>query len=716
MKGNGKKILIVLTIAVLVTLFFAFDLQRYLTLSELKARQEAFQQFYAANKTLTLGLYFVFYVIVIALSLPGAAVMTLAGGALFSFLPAVIVVSFASTIGSTLAFLVSRFLLRDWVQARFRERLKTVNAGIERDGHFYLFTLRLVPIFPLFMINLVMGLTPMRTLTFYWVSQLGMLPGTAVYVNAGAQLGQIESLGGILSPELIFSFALLGIFPLLARKGVDIMQKRRSLKDFPKPESFDYNVVVLGAGSAGLVSAYIAAAVKAKVALIEKDKMGGDCLNTGCVPSKALIRSARILAYGRRAAEFGLHKSEIHFNFAEVMERVQKVIKKVEPHDSVERYTELGVECIKGEARITSPYTVQVGDRTLTTRNIIVATGAEPFVPPIPGLDQVDYLTSDNLWQLRELPRRLVVLGGGPIGCEITQAFARFGAQVTQVEMAPQLMGREDPEVATFVRERFELEGVRVLTDHTATEVQVKDQEKILVCEHQGQKVEVPFDAILVAVGRRPRTTGFGLEELGVRLSQRGTIEVDPFLRTNFPNIFCAGDVAGPYQFTHTAAHQAWYAAVNALFGDFRKFRADYRVIPWCTFTDPEVARVGLNEVEAREQNIDHEITRFELAELDRAIAEGEDRGWIKVITPPGQDKILGVTIVGTHAGDLLAEYILAMKHGLGLNKILGTIHPYPTLAEANKMAAGEWKKAHVPEKLLAWVEKYHAWRRGQKG
>ncbi|KIH75908.1 dihydrolipoamide dehydrogenase [Geoalkalibacter ferrihydriticus] len=713
MTGNGKKILILLAIAILVTLFFVFDLQRYLTLTELKARQEAFQQFYAANRFLTLGAYFLFYILVTALSLPGAAVMTLAGGALFGFLPALIVVSFASTIGATLAFLVSRFLLRDWVQSKFGKRLKALNAGIEKDGGFYLFTLRLVPIFPFFVINLAMGLTPMRTLTYYWVSQLGMLPGTAVYVNAGTQLGQIETLGGILSPQLLLSFALLGIFPLIARKGVDFMQKRRTLKDFPKPKKFDYNIVVLGAGSAGLVSAYIAAAVKAKVALIEKDKMGGDCLNTGCVPSKALIRSAKMLAYGRRAAEFGLQKSQTHFDFAEVMERVQRVVKKVEPHDSVERYTELGVECIKGEARITSPYTVQVGERTLTTRNIIVATGAEPFVPPIPGLDQVDYLTSDNLWQLRELPKRLVVLGGGPIGCEMTQAFARFGAQVTQVEMAAQLMSREDADVAAFVRERFEAEGVRVLTEHAAKEVQVKAQEKILVCEHQGQKVEVPFDAILVAVGRRARTTGFGLEELGVRLSERGTIDTDPFLRTNFPNILCAGDVAGPYQFTHTAAHQAWYAAVNALFGEFKKFRADYSVIPWCTFTDPEVARVGLNEAEARDQNIEHEVTVFELAELDRAIAESEDHGWIKIITPPGKDKILGVTIVGTHAGDLLAEYILAMKHGLGLNKILGTIHPYPTLAEANKMAAGEWKKAHVPEKLLTWVEKFHAWRRG---
>ncbi|WP_305042201.1 FAD-dependent oxidoreductase [Geoalkalibacter sp.] len=713
MKGNGKKILIILAIAILVTLFFVFDLQRFLTLTELKAHQEAFQQFYAANRLLTLGAYFIFYILVTALSLPGAAVMTLAGGALFGFLPALIVVSFASTIGATLAFLVSRFLLRDWVQGKFGKRLKALNAGIEKDGGFYLFTLRLVPIFPFFVINLAMGLTPMRTLTYYWVSQVGMLPGTAVYVNAGTQLGQIETLGGILSPSLLLSFALLGIFPLLARKGVDIMQKRRTLKNFPKPPKFDYNIVVLGAGSAGLVSAYIAAAVKAKVALIEKDKMGGDCLNTGCVPSKALIRSAKMLAYGRRAVEFGLRKTESDFDFAEVMERVQRVVKKVEPHDSVERYTQLGVECIKGAAHITSPYSVQVGERTLTTRTIIVATGAEPFVPPIAGLDQVDYLTSDNLWKLRELPKRLVVLGGGPIGCEMTQAFARFGAQVTQVEMAPQIMGREDADVAAFVRERFEAEGVRVLTEHAAKEVRVEDGEKILVCEHQGEKVALPFDALLVAVGRRARTSGFGLEELGVRLSERGTIETDPFLRTNFPNIFCAGDVAGPYQFTHTAAHQAWYASVNALFGDFKTFRADYRVIPWCTFTDPEVARVGLNEAEAHEQGIDHEVTRFELEELDRAIAEGEDHGWIKVITPPGKDKILGVTIVGTHAGDLLAEYILAMKHGLGLNKILGTIHPYPTLAEGNKMAAGEWKKAHVPEKLLAWVEKYHAWRRG---
>jgi dihydrolipoamide dehydrogenase len=713
MKGKAAKVVLVILIAALVGAFFVFDLGQYLTLDYLKARQQDFQQFYAANRALTLGAYFIIYVVVTALSLPGAAIMTLAGGALFGFLPALIVVSFASTIGATLAFLVSRFLLRDWVQARFGERLRAINAGVEKEGAFYLFTLRLVPIFPFFVINLAMGLTPLRTLPFYWISQIGMLPGTAVYVNAGSQLGQIQSLSGIISPELLLSFALLGVFPLIARKGVDVVKSRRVLKDFSKPKKFDYNVVVIGAGSAGLVASYIAAAVKAKVALIEKHKMGGDCLNTGCVPSKALIRSARMLSYFRRAGEFGIEKARVDFDFSAVMDRVHRVIGKVEPHDSVERYTSLGVDCLKGAAKISSPWTVEVSGRTLATRAIVVATGASPFVPPIEGLDKIDVLTSENLWQLRELPKRLVVLGGGPIGCEMTQAFARFGSDVTQVEMGPRIMPREDEDVSDFIRRRFEAEGVRVLTGHAAKEVRIEDGRKVLICEKYGSPVEVEFDAILVAVGRKANTSGFGLEELGVRIEKRGTIEADPFLRTNFPSIFCAGDVAGPYQFTHTAAHQAWYAAVNALFGQLKKFRADYSVIPWCTFTDPEVARVGLSEAEAKEKETDFEVTRFELKELDRAIAEGEEHGWIKVLTPPGKDKILGATIVGSHAGDLLAEFVLAMKQGLGLNKILGAIHSYPTLAEANKMAAGAWKKQHVPEKLLSWVERYHAWRRG---
>ncbi len=688
-------------------------MHNYLTLTEFKARQVSFAEFYAANQMMTIAIYFILYVVVTALSLPGAAVMTLAGGALLGFSTALVTVSFASTIGATLAFLVSRFLLRDWVQGKFGDKLKAINEGVEREGPFYLFTLRLVPLFPFFVINLVMGLTPMRPLAYYWVSQLGMLPGTAVYVNAGTQLGQIESAAGILSPGILLSFVLLGIFPLIAKRIIDVLKRRKAFAGWDKPKKFDYNLVAIGAGSGGLVSAYIAAAVKAKVALIEKDKMGGDCLNTGCVPSKALIRSAKMVSYARRAEEFGFKSGQFEYDFAEVMERVQRVIEKVEPHDSIERYTELGVECHTGTATITSPWTVEVNGQTLTTRNIIIATGARPFVPPIKGLDKIDYLTSDNLWSLRENPGRLIVLGGGPIGSEITQAMARLGAEVTQVEMLPCIMSREDPEVSAYVQQQFEKDGIKVLTGHAAKEVVQEEGQDILLCDADGETVRIPFDRILIAVGRRPNITGFGLEELGVEIAKQGTVAVDPLLRTNFPNIFAVGDVAGPYQFTHTAAHMAWYAAVNALFGDVKSFKVDYSVIPWATFTDPEVARVGLSEDEAKVQGIAYEVTRYGIDDLDRAIADSEDHGWIKVLTKPCSDKLLGVTIVGSHAGDLLAEYVLAMKHGLGLNKILGTIHTYPTMSEANKAVAGEWKKAHAPEKLLAWVEKYHSWRRG---
>jgi dihydrolipoamide dehydrogenase len=713
MKINHSKLILVLLIIALAIAFFAFDLGRYFTLSNLKAQQASFAQYYARNAASTLLIYFGVYVTVTALSLPGATIMTLAGGALLGLGVGTLVVSFASSIGATLAFLVSRFILRDSVQKRFGDKLGAINQGVRKDGAFYLFTLRLVPIFPFFIINLVMGLTPIRALVFYIVSQLGMLPGTLVYVNAGTQLAQIDSLKGILSPGLIISFVLLGIFPLMAKKIIAFIRSRRVYAKWPRPARYDYNMVVIGAGSAGLVAAYVAAAVKAKVALIEKHKMGGDCLNTGCVPSKALIRSAKMLAYARRAREFGFQSSRIDYDFAEVMERVQGIVKKVEPHDSVQRYTALGVEVIQAQARITSPFTVEADGRILTTRSIVVATGARPFVPPIKGLDRVAFLTSDNVWQLRQRPARLVVLGGGPIGAELTQTFARLGSRVTQVEMMDRIMMREDEDVSELIKQKFEAEGVRVLTGHKAKEVRTNGDQKVLICENAQGEVTIEFDQILVAVGRAANTKGFGLEELGVTLRPNGTIETNGLLQTNFPNIYCSGDVAGPYQFTHTAAHQSWYAAVNALFGKFKTFSADYSVIPWATFTDPEVARVGLNIQEAKAKNIAFEMTDYKIDDLDRAIADGEDHGFVRVLTRPGTDKILGVTIVGAHAGDIISEYILAMKHKLGLNKIMGTIHIYPTQAEANKYAAGAWKKSHAPEKLLNWIQRYHGWMRG---
>lgn len=712
MKSSTKKIILLVTIAALVVVFLTFDLGQYLTLDYLKAQREGLIQYYADNQFATIAIYFVVYVTVTALSLPGALIMTLAGGAVFGVLVGTVIISFASTIGATLAFLVSRFILREYVQNKFSDKLKAINKGIEKEGAFYLFTLRLIPLFPFFIINMVMGLTPLRTFKYFVVSQIGMLPGTIVYVNAGSQLAGIDSLSGILSPGLLLSFILLGVFPLIAKKIIDYFKSRKYIKRYKKPNSFDYNIVVIGAGSAGLVSAYIAAVVKAKVALIEKNQMGGDCLNTGCVPSKALIRSAKMLSYAKRATDFGFKNSTVEYEFSDVMDRVQRVIKKIEPHDSVERYSSLGVECISGSAKILTPYEVEVNGKTLTTKNIVIATGARPVVPDIEGIDKIDYLTSDTIWSLRQRPETLAVLGGGPIGSELAQAFARLGVKVTIIDRASRVLSREDEEVSEMVMKSFRKDGITILTSHAAKRFKVTGDKKILICEHQQQEIEVEFDQILIALGRKANTSGFGLEDLQIQTTSRGTVEIDAFLRTNYPNIYACGDVAGPYQFTHTAAHQAWYVAVNALFSPFKKFRVNYSVIPWATFTDPEVAQVGLNESEAKRQAIPYEVTRYGVDDLDRAIADDEDHGVIKVLTVPGKDKILGVTIVAAHAGDLITEFVTAMTHGLGLNKILATIHIYPTMAEANKFAAGVWKNAHKPEKLLRWMERLHAWQR----
>jgi pyruvate/2-oxoglutarate dehydrogenase complex dihydrolipoamide dehydrogenase (E3) component/uncharacterized membrane protein YdjX (TVP38/TMEM64 family) len=717
---KSSRIVIVVVLAVLAAAFFAAGGHRYLAFESIKSQQAAILGYYQTNVWATVAGYFVLYVLVTGLSLPGAAVMTLVGGAIFGLLWGTVIVSFASSIGATLAFLASRFLLRDWVQRKFAHHLRAINAGIERDGGFYLFTLRLIPAIPFFAINLAMGLTPIHAWRFYWVSQLGMLAGTIVYVNAGTQLAAVESPSGILSPGLIGAFVLLGVFPLIAKKVVDAARSRKVYARWAaaRPSRFDRNLVVIGAGSAGLVAAYIAAAVKAKVTLVEKHRMGGDCLNTGCVPSKALLRSAKFLAQARRSADLGIRATQVDFDFADVMERVQRVVKTVEPHDSAERYTGLGVECIQGEARMISPWAVAItgpggAKRTLTSRAIVVAAGARPFVPAIPGIEAMDCLTSDTVWSLRRLPPRLLVLGGGPIGSELAQAFARLGSKVTQVEMLPRILPREDPEVSEMVRAKFVEEGIAVLAGHRAKQFRLQGGRKILICEHQGRDVPVEFDALLCAVGRVANTAGYGLEELGIPLSPARTIQTNEFLQTSLPNIYACGDVAGPFQFTHTAAHQAWYASVNALFGGVKKFRADYSVIPWATFTDPEVARVGLSESEAKERGIAHEVTVYGIDDLDRAIADGTAHGMVKVLTEPGRDRILGATIVGEHAGDLIAEYVAAMRHGFGMNKILGTIHIYPTLAEANKYAAGAWKKAHAPQGLLRAVEKFHAWRRG---
>lgn len=715
-----KRIFLILLILILAASFFYFDLNQLLTLDGLKGSMAQFNEYKAQSPLLIIGGFFLLYVVVTALSLPGAAILTLAAGALFGLVQGLLVASFASSIGATIAFLASRYLLRDTIKQRFPERLSAIDAGVEKEGGFYLFTLRLVPIFPFFLINLLMGVTSIKTWTYYWVSQIGMLAGTFVFVNAGTQLAQIDSLSGILSFNLIVSFALLGFFPLIAKGVLNMFKKRRVYKNHTKPKKFDRNMIVIGAGAGGLVTSYIAAAVKAKVTLIEAGEMGGDCLNYGCVPSKAIIKSAKIADQIRHGENYGLENTVPQFSFKKVMARVQQVVADIAPHDSVERYTNLGVDVVKGYAKLVDPWTVEIqlndgGMQTLTARTIVIATGARPFVPPLPGIEETGYVTSDTLWtkfaELEEAPKKLVVLGGGPIGSELAQSFARLGSNVTQIEMSDRIMGKEDLEVSTFAHQSLTESGVNILTSHQAMRCEMRDGKKYIIVKHNETEIDIEYDELLCAVGRSARLEGYGLEALGIETNR--TIVTNEYLETLYPNIFAAGDIVGPYQFTHVAAHQGWYAAVNGLFGNFKKFKVDYRVIPWVTFIDPEVARVGINEQEAIDKGIDYEITRFEFEELDRAITDSAAKGFIKVITPKGKDKILGVTVVSEHAGDLIAEFVLAMKHGLGLNKILGTIHSYPTWAEGNKYAAGEWKRAHAPETVLSWLAKYHTWRRG---
>lgn len=715
-----KKIILLILAILLITLFFHFDLHRLLTLEGLKGSMDQFSEWRETSPFVMIGGFFMLYIAVTALALPGAAILTLAAGALFGLFEGFLIASFASSIGALCSFLVSRYLLRDSLKNRFPERLAAIDEGVKKEGAFYLFTLRLVPLFPFFLINLLMGVTGIKAWTFYWVSQIGMLAGTLVYVNAGTQLAQIDSLSNILSFNLIISFVLLGIFPLIAKAIVNLIQKRRVYKKWDKPAKFDRNMIVIGAGAGGLVTSYIAAAVKAKVTLIEAGEMGGDCLNYGCVPSKAIIKSAKIAEQIRNAHHYGLEDSQPQFSFKKVMQRVHQVVAEVAPHDSVERYTNLGVEVEKGYAKLLDPWTVQIDyadgtQKTLTARSIVIATGARPFVPPLPGIEETGYVTSDTLWnefaKLDEPPAKLVVLGGGPIGSELAQSFARLGSTVTQIEMAERIMIKEDIEVSEFATESLQESGVNILTSHQALRCETREGKKFIIVKHQDEELAIEYDQLLCAVGRSARLSGYGLEELGIETNR--TIVTNEYLETLYPNIYAAGDIVGPYQFTHVAAHQGWYAAVNGLFGNLKKFKVDYRVIPWTTFIDPEVARVGINEAEAQERGIDYEITRFDFEELDRAITDSATKGFIKVITPKGKDTILGVTIVSEHAGDLIAEFVLAMKHGLGLNKILGTIHSYPTWAEGNKYAAGEWKRNHAPQTVLNWLEKYHTWRRG---
>jgi pyruvate/2-oxoglutarate dehydrogenase complex dihydrolipoamide dehydrogenase (E3) component/uncharacterized membrane protein YdjX (TVP38/TMEM64 family) len=682
-----------------------------LSLTQVQARLGEIRAYVELQPIAAWAGFFLLYVTVTALSLPGAAMLTLLAGAVFGFWAGLVLASFASTLGATLAFTLARLVARDWAKSRFSRFYQDIEMRWQRDGDLALLSLRLIPVIPFFAINLLMGLLPISALRFAVISQIGMFPGTAAYVNAGLELAKIRSLDGLLEPRLLFAFGILAALPWLARSAFLKWRVWSKFRRFKRPRKFDFDLIVIGGGSAGLVSAYIGSAVKAKVALIERERMGGDCLNTGCVPSKAIIQAGRVARTVRDASRFGIEAKTEQVHFEAVMERVRRVIQTIEPHDSVERYSGLGVHCVRGDARLISPWQVQVGDQVLSARNVILATGARPRLPKIENINLVKWYTSDTIWSLREKPQALMVVGGGPIGCELAQTFAHLGVSVTLVERGEALLPREDHDVQQLLRRCLEESGVRVCLGSELVEVR---KDEILVRNRTTQSdTWQQTDAVLFAIGREPRTEGLGLDEIGIELERDSRIRVDQTMRTNHPHVFACGDVAGPFQLTHAASHQAWYCAVNALFAPFYQPKIGYENLPWVTYTIPEVARVGLSEREASESGVEFEVTSFPLSRLDRAIAEGETEGFVKILTAKGADRILGASVVALHAGEMMAEIVLAKKSGLGLNRILGTIHSYPTWSEANKLAAGQWRREHKPERLMRWLEAYFAWCRG---
>lgn len=697
-----KKALLIILVLVILFVAWQLELFAYLDFLWLKSHLAQLEEMFSQGPVRFIILYFLFYVLVTALSFPGGAtLLTLLSGAVMGFWPALLTVSLASTTGATLAFFASRFLFRDIVEKKFKSQVKSARAEVERNGHYYLLSMRLIPVFPFFLINLVMGITPMKARTFFLASYIGMLPAISVFIFAGKSFATIQSPSDIFSWKVFLLFTLIGFFPLLTKWILEKWRIVKLYRPYKKPSSFDYDSVVIGGGSAGLVSAMITTTLRAKAALIEKHKMGGDCLNTGCIPSKALIEAAK-----------HAEKTGVRPPFADVMKKVDAAREAIAPHDSVERFTGLGVDCFQGDARVLSPFEIEVNGKVLTTKNIILATGARPKIPGIKGISLVPHLTSDTLWDMQQLPEKLLIIGAGPIGCEMAQAFHRLGSSVVLVEGGKEILPKEDSDVSSIIEKKFRDEGIQLFLYTTANEFICNDGKYFLRAESLGKELLIEFDVVLIAAGRTPNVHGFGLEQLGIVLNDNGTVKTNSAMQTRFPNIFACGDVAGPYQLTHMASYQAWIASVNALFKTFKKFKADYRTVSWCTFTEPEVATAGLNEKMLLEKEIDYEVTHFPFSRLDRAVVDGRTAGFVKVLTKKGSDKILGATIAGPEAGLLILEFVSALKYNKGMKDILNTIHAYPTLGEANKFAAGEWQKKHAPEPVLRFLEAFFRWSR----
>ncbi len=687
-----KKVGLIVLIIVCVIAYYRLDGNQYLNLENIKLHHQELLSAYQQNPFSFSLFYFFVYVVLVALSFPGATVLSLAGGYIFGFIKGLLIINWASTIGASVAFLMARFFFKDFLQRKFHHTFLKINQGMDREGNQYLLTLRLIPIFPFFLINILMGLTNISFWRFFIVSLIGMLPGTAVYVWAGTTLQNVNSVSDIFTSKMITIFFLVGLIPIIQSKFLIYLKQRKNYLKFSKPKKFDYNLIVIGGGAAGLVNAYIAANLKAKVLLVEESNMGGECLNYGCVPSKALISLSNTKKYSKT-------------NFAELKNEISNIIQSIAPHDSIDRYSNMGVDCEKGKANLISPFEIQINGKTFSGKKIVIATGAKPFYPTIDGLDKNKVFDYESVWKLEKLPDHLVIIGGGAIGCELALAFSKLGSKVSIIEQNA-VLASEDRDMVNHV-----LTGLRTSTINIFENckiISVNHDENKIIFENENKITEIHFEHLLLACGKVGNTEAIS-SNLNFDLDSRNYIVVNEYLETvKYRNIYACGDVNGLKQLTNAASHQAWYTSINALFGTWKKFRIEHDFIPHAVFIEPELARVGLNELDAKRKSIEYDLYLFDASDLDRNLIERNKLGKIKVLTIKNTDQILGVTIVGEAASEILAEFVLAMKYHLGLNKVLATSHIYPSFSEQNKYVAGVWKKNSVPKYIYKILKKYH--------
>ncbi|MBA3536096.1 MAG: FAD-dependent oxidoreductase [Tatlockia sp.] len=687
----------------LLILFFSLRLDKYLTFTSLRENRATLISWTKEHFFMAALLYMSCYTLAVAASVPGAVFLTLAGGFLFGVVFGTVFVIVSATLGATALFFAVRTSFGDWLAKSALSWLGRMREGFQQNAFSYLLMLRLVPLFPFWVVNIVPALLGVDAKTFIITTFFGILPGSIVYVMVGNGLSHVFEANQTPNLGIIFDIkVLLPLLALAALSFIPILYKRvnpKEQKKNPKTNQIKCDLSIIGAGAGGLSVAAVAAQLGLKVVLLESGKMGGDCLNYGCVPSKSLLAAGKIAYQLRHAAQFGISSKGLEIDFKKVMQQVHAVIKVLAKNDSVERFESLGVQVIKAVARFSGVNTLVAQDRVIEARRIVIATGSSPFKPPIPGLEDTPYLTNETIFNLTEQPKHLIVIGGGPIGCELAQAFSMLGSKITLIE-GFNLLPKDDVDCVAILRAQLKAMGIIIHEQAKVLGVEPHAHGGIKVSINQaGEKLAIRGSHLLIATGRRANVENLDLEKAGIVYSNKG-IEVNSRLQTSNRRVYALGDVVGPYQFTHMATYQAGIVLRNIAFKIPAK--VDYRAIPWVTYTLPEIAHVGLLAEEAL-KHADIQFTEWSFLENDRAQTEHSLEGKIKIISDK-KGRVLGVTIVGAHAGELILPWVIAIREKRTLRSFTDAVSPYPTLSEISKRVAGEFYKSKLFSNKTRWL------------